>query len=466
MTTMALLAPQKLLKRKLIPLVALVILSLSSFERVRPQAATLMHFQMTHFQKQTLSLPTRTTSFLSLHGSDNISDNMIQALVLSPEKGIVVAIGTPDVHDCPRPDYQGQNLTLSFGDEAFPITRFNQFDLNAGPVVVAHFNVTDTLWEKLRQSPFPLQVDNRFDQTTQQLTPMVDPALTQGWGQHKLSATMTVRKHYRFYKGRLPLKNSTMGPQTWTVQHTQERLDWWLQYYRSLGVQHFYIIDNEHDHRLPNLMVNGTDVTYIRAANHEYDYQSCKPGKHGHTVSGQIVLENMVIRMAHTEWLIVLDVDEFIVPGEPFKDNLMTFLDHYESIQCTGIYLRRISCGPLQQFNITVDKNIYTFNKHICAMSIRGFLVDPQGNFRADFPHQRKNILRPTYTAFISTEKALPFTDRNGVVSFVPSKRAYMAHLKDHAREAESHMVMADIVPLLRNNPLLRNSSDSRFDSE
>ena len=26
------------------------------------------------------------------------------------------------------------------------------------------------------------------------------------------------------------------------------------------------------------------------------------------------------VRMAHTEWLIVLDVDEFIVPGEPFKE--------------------------------------------------------------------------------------------------------------------------------------------------
>ena len=324
MATMALLAPQKLLKRKLIlSIVALVILSFSSFERVRPQEAKSMHFQMQTVRSH--SLPTRTTTFLPLYGSDgsqNISDNMIQALVLSPEKGIVVAIGTADVHDCPRPDYDGRNLMLSFGDEAFPITRFNQFRLSVGPVVVAHFNVTDTLWEKLRQSPFPLQVDNRFDQTTQQLTPMVDPALTKGWGQHKLSATVTVRKHYRFYKGRLPVK-STMGPQTWTVQHTQERLDWWLQYYRSLGVQHFYVIDNEHDHRLPNLMVNGTDVTYIRAANHEYDYQSCKRGRH--LVSGQGVLENMVIRMAHTEWLIVLDVDEFIVPGEPFKDNLVSF---------------------------------------------------------------------------------------------------------------------------------------------
>ena len=49
---------------------------------------------------------------------------MIQALVLSPEKGIVVAIGTADVHehDCPRPSYDRRNLTLSFGDQDFPIT--------------------------------------------------------------------------------------------------------------------------------------------------------------------------------------------------------------------------------------------------------------------------------------------------------------------------------------------------------
>ena len=210
-------------------------------------------------------------------------------------------------------------------------------------------------------------------------------------------------------------------------------------------------------------MVNDTDVTYIRAANHAYDYPSCEQGQH--SVSGQSVLETMVIRMAHTEWLIVLDVDEFIVPGEPFRDNLVSFLDHYQSIQCMAIdfkHFKRITCDPLQQFNSTVDKNNHTFNKHICAMSIRGFLVGPQGNFRADTPTQRKNILRPTYTAFLDVHNAVPFTDHNGVVSIVPSKRAYMAHLKDNAREAESHLVMADIVPLLRNNPLLR----SRFDSE
>ena len=31
------------------------------------------------------------------------------------------------------------------------------------------------------------------------------------------------------------------------------------------------------------------------------------------------------VRMAHTEWLIVLYLDEFIVPSEPFKDNLVSF---------------------------------------------------------------------------------------------------------------------------------------------
>ena len=372
---------------------------------------------------------------------------MIQVLVLSPEKGIVVAIGTPDVHDCPRPKYEGRNLTISFGGNAFPIVRFDQFHLTAGPVVVAHFNVTDAIWEKLRRSPFPLQVDNGYDQTTQQLTPMVDPALTQGWDQHKLSATLVVRKHYRFYKGRPPFKNDRLGPQSWTVQHTQERLDWWFQHYRSLGVQHFYVIDNEHDHRLPNLMVNGTDVTYIRAANHEYDYKGCRPGRH--TVSGQSLLENMVIRMAHTEWLVALDVDEFILPSEPYKDNLMPFLDDYKLIRCMGTNFRgfrNVTCHRLQQFNGTVDK------QHISALSFRGFLVSPQGNITADYPHQRKNILRPTYTAYLNLHVTVPFADRNGVVSNLPSKQGYMAHLRDNAREAESHIGMADVVPLLRNN--------------
>ena len=208
MATMALLAPS-LLKRKLILLsiVLLVVLSFSNLERVRPQEATPRHF----LTLRSHSLPPRTTTYLPLYGSENISDNMIQALVLSPEKSIVVAIGTADVHEdnCPRPNYNRQNLTLSFGGEGFPVTRFNQFNFSAGggAAVVAHFNVTDALWEKLRQSPFPLQVDNQLDQTTQQLTPMVDPALTQGWGQHKLSATVTVRKHYRFYKGRMTPKD-------------------------------------------------------------------------------------------------------------------------------------------------------------------------------------------------------------------------------------------------------------------
>ena len=135
-------------------MIAFVGLSFAAFERSREETTMRLQKQT---QKQMQSKQAATTlrpkniTFLPLYGSENTTDNMIQALVLSPEKGIVVAIGTAVVHDCPLPQYEGRNLTLSLGEEAFPITRFNQFEIYSGPIVVAHFNVTDVVWEKLRQ---------------------------------------------------------------------------------------------------------------------------------------------------------------------------------------------------------------------------------------------------------------------------------------------------------------------------
>ena len=132
----------------------------------------------------------------------------MQALVLSPEKGIMVAIGTADAHDCSRPNYKGRNLTLSFGDEAFPIACFNQFLMTAGPVVMAHFNVTDAIWEKI---PFQLQVGNWVDQTNATVNTDGRSSLDTGFGSAQAVGHRDGAKALLFLQGTSPFKNYTMG---------------------------------------------------------------------------------------------------------------------------------------------------------------------------------------------------------------------------------------------------------------
>ena len=78
----------------------------------------------------------------------------------------------------------------------------------------------------------------------------------------------------------------------------------WIQHHRSVGVEHFYIFDNENDETKMNLLAieQLEDVTYFRTPGIHYDAFILDE----HTVSydlrwslaGQVLIENALIRIA------------------------------------------------------------------------------------------------------------------------------------------------------------------------
>ena len=108
----------------------------------------------------------------------------------------------------------------------------------------------------LGKAPFPLQVDNWVDQTNTTVNTDGRSNLDTGLGSAQAVGHRDGAKALTFLKGRPPSRTIPWDRKP-GLSSTQERLDWWLQHYRSLGVQHFYVIDNEHNHRLPTDVHSG-----------------------------------------------------------------------------------------------------------------------------------------------------------------------------------------------------------------
>ncbi len=126
----------------------------------------------------------------------------------------------------------------------------------------------------------------------------------------------------------------------------------WLDYHISMGVEHFYIYDNESDDNLVDLL-----TPYIEKNIITYTFW---PGQ-----AQQIIAYNDALKKYKYEsrWLAVIDIDEFICPTAKIK--IPSLLKDYESYAGLAINW------------ITFDSN-----GHICK---------PQGNVLENYTRINKN---------------------------------------------------------------------------
>lgn len=98
----------------------------------------------------------------------------------------------------------------------------------------------------------------------------------------------------------------------------------WLEYHKLIGVEHFYVYDNESSDNTKEVLqpyIDAGDVTYIYFPGRDrQDPAYCHATAH----FGQ-----------ETRWMAVVDLDEFIVLHE--KDNLRDFMAEYAD--CSQISL-------------------------------------------------------------------------------------------------------------------------------
>lgn len=115
------------------------------------------------------------------------------------------------------------------------------------------------------------------------------------------------------------------------LKHEQPFLNEWLLYHRLLGVDHFFLYDDEPEFLLINFLK--PHVPYITIINwHGQDNQV--PGKNNQTKAYKNALAHYI---KEYEWVTFIDGDEFIVLPE-WKDNINYFLDEFDYASAISLH--------------------------------------------------------------------------------------------------------------------------------
>lgn len=362
--------------------------------------------------------------FLEIADSGN---HVMQTIVVSPEPGLLFAWGTTEYHKCPLPNYRKEDFRLLSMDENKTFDTVHCYyneKATLGPLLSATFRVPHALWQNLiLDGGGKLKLLNLNSNTLQEMQVLVDPALTARKPKHFLSATTTIRKSYRYYQGGA-LSNNFTKPFAWNDEEILRRLNVWLEHHRSLGIQHFFIIDNEHDIAKPNLqLLSNSNVTYIRSPYTVYDFWNCQ--HQDYTVTGQGILENSVIRMAHTEWLLVLDIDEFIVVGDRYNNSLVNLVAYFQHVYCNGYYdtFNNLTCHPL---------HMTTYQQTYAIMFTSIFLNNMNRNeTRVEFGWRMKGLLRTSLVEMLAVHYPLSIENSRYTKTRVPPQQAWMGHFNN-----------------------------------
>ena len=104
------------------------------------------------------------------------------------------------------------------------------------------------------------------------------------------------------------------------VKDEAENIKEWIEYHKMVGADKFVIYDNESVDNLKEVL-----QPYIDSGEVDYIYQP------GNLIKIQVDLANQAIRKYRnkTQWILVIDVDEFIVPV-----NKTTIFDAINEIEC------------------------------------------------------------------------------------------------------------------------------------
>lgn len=153
-----------------------------------------------------------------------------------------------------------------------------------------------------------------------------------------------------------------------TVKNEAQYLKEWIEYHRMIGVDRFYIYDNDSTDNIKDVLAKYIDEGIVVYNNNFKGY--------GKQVS---IYEDGLTRYCwNTFWMAIIDIDEFLVPVE--KNNLPDFLKDYEDYP-----------------GVAVNWVLFDGNEHIKKPD--GLVIE---NYKRAFnlnapPNQvTKSIVRPT----------------------------------------------------------------------
>lgn len=396
----------------------------------------------------------------SLVAKSKGSNFTIQALVLGSEPGLLVAIGSKIVLDCPVPNYNGREkfIHLEVGSLKMKARWVDDQNLWLGPLLTIYWDIPKRIWQMWHDRPpsFMFKIIDNVQKTTNELPLIVDPSPRR----HFLAATTTIRKSYRHYVGignahlGRQLTNDTSQLLVWSDKEVLDKLYFWMDYHRRMGIEHFYIVDNEKDvENRPYLDILGEHITYLRFPSFDYDYYGCfsnEKGSNHHFVTGQIMIENAILKFANTEWLLSSDIDEFVSISEHYHNSLVEFVHDQSGRECQGNAQQPIECYE-------------ELKKPIFSLDIVQVSMHPDGRPGYENGGRRKVIMKTKVSRSLGVHWSSPYHPKETVHTFVPPRQGWLAHYsKELGSDADRKAAppIQELVTLLPNQTKAMRNHD------
>ena len=134
-----------------------------------------------------------------------------------------------------------------------------------------------------------------------------------------------------------------------TLRNENIRLEYFLKYYRSIGVDHFFFVDNDSDDGSVQYLAGQKDASVWST-----------PASYKSARFGADWLNYLQMKYAHDHWILVVDVDEFFI--YPFCDTrplhaLTDWLDATDVRSFGAMLLDMYPKGPIETYNYTSGDN-------------------------------------------------------------------------------------------------------------
>jgi hypothetical protein len=163
----------------------------------------------------------------------------------------------------------------------------------------------------------------------------------------------------------------------------------WIEYYKLLGVDHFYLYNHLSTDDYANVLapyIAKGDVDLIEwnyYPNTLAEWRTIQPGAYKDAVK---------ISKNHTKWLAIIDIDEFIVPVK--KKNLKKLLSRYESDKSIGgVCIPWVFFGTSNVYKIPENKLM------IETLLLNGGVIAGENKSKIWNSGSYKSIVRPKYVS-------------------------------------------------------------------
>ena len=218
-------------------------------------------------------------------------------------------------------------------------------------------------------------------------------------------------------------------------------LEEFIMYYHILGVEHFYIYDNE------------SKISIIERLNNDYFKNLCTiinfPGK----VQQLNAYNNYLVNYGmDTKWVIIIDGDEFILPKNHFS--LREFLKEYDNYHAIGInwVMFGTSFHDKIQKGFIIDNYRYCDdkqNKHIKT------ICKPEFVLKIENPHY---VLLTNGNKYVDPHKRIisgPFNENNSI-DIIQINHYWGKSLEEHYEKRDRGRATTNDLRVIIDNPHLK----------